>query len=337
MSNHDWQMAKNTGPGIINLAVGEPIFLQNCLYDNTPFLDRLNTSLNLSDTTYPPFGGQADLINLIKKNVAPNYEHIIITNGAKQGILAAFYAAKEVMKINSVSHKAPYWPSYPTLAKQIGLNFNTQDGRDMCAHCITTPNNPDGTQDFDPGMTYYLWDAAYAHEVYGYKGISPKHQVAVFSCAKMLGVSGLRIGFVATNNDELAQAMAYYVEISTSGVSIASQLMLSKLLEAHEFLKRDSSELYGNARQCLLNNVNTFDRFVRPYCNKVSDLRSGMFAWFQPTDLQRFSLAIAAAKIKLVTGEACGGLPDHFRMSLGLPANDFSSALFAFNHSYTSV
>lgn len=334
MANHDWQMAKSSEPGTVNLAVGEPYFLQHHLYNRSIFADELGTGLRFAEIAYPPFGGDPKLIELIKTHLAPGYKHIVVTNGAKQGILAALYAAKEVLGFMAVYHPAPYWPSYPTLAKQIGLEFNSKTTPSASAMCITTPNNPDGNQAFDSAATYYLWDAAYAHSVYGYRGVAPKHNVAVFSCAKILGTSGLRIGFVATNDDELAKSMAYYVEIATSGVSIASQLILSRLLEAKEGYPQEMDRLYNSARQCLVNNAESFEELIAPFCTKVSDLRSGMFAWFQPADLERFNMAITESKIKLVTGEACGGSPDHFRMSLGLKASEFHQAMLELNCNY---
>lgn len=334
MTNHDWQMAKNSEPGTINLAVGEPYFLQYHLYNRSIFTGELGAGLRLSETAYPPFGGDPALISIIKEQLAPGYKHIVITNGAKQGILAAFYAAKEVLGFKAVYHQGPYWPSYPTLAKQVGLEFNSKTTPHASAMCITTPNNPDGNQAFDPASTYYLWDAAYAHSVYGYCGVAPKHNVAVFSCAKTLGISGLRIGFVATNDDELAKSMAYYVEITTSGVAIASQLILTRLLEAQRDYSQETDRLYNSARQCLLNNAESFEKLIAPLCTKVSDLRSGMFAWFQPADLERFNMAAVESKIKLVTGEACGGTPEQFRMSLGLKASEFHQAMLVLNCNY---
>jgi aspartate/methionine/tyrosine aminotransferase len=334
MENHDLQMAKNSDPGTINLAVGEPYFLQYHLYNRSIFTEELGAGLRLAETAYPPFGGNPKLIDLIKTHLAPGYKHIIITNGARQGILAALYAAREVLEFKAVYHEAPYWPSYPMLAKQIGLEFNSKTTPHASAMCITTPNNPDGSQTFDSTSMYYLWDAAYAHSVYGYRGNVPRHNVAVFSCAKTLGLSGLRIGFVATNDDELAKSMTYYVEIATSGVSIASQLILIRLLEAQHGYSHETDRLYNSARQCLLNNAESFEKLIAPFCTKVSDLRSGMFAWFQPADLERFNMATVESKIKLVTGVACGGAPEQFRMSLGIKASEFHQAMLVLNCNY---
>lgn len=335
MKNHDWQMAKNNEPGWTNLAVGEPYFLQHYLYNRSVLTYALGTDVLPTQTAYPPFSGNADTIAEIKRYYGKDYKHIIITNGAKQAISAAFYAAREIRKARGVDHPIPYWPSYPTLAYELGLAFNA-DINDTIS-CITTPNNPNGDQSFDPNTKYFLWDAAYAHSVYGFRGRKPVHEIAVFSMAKTLGLSGLRVGFAATNDDDLARAMAYFVEISTSGVSIASQFILSRLLDVASNYQVEVERLYRNARQCLNSNADTFNTLITPYCTKVSDLRSGMFAWFQPADLERFNMAITASKIKLVTGEACGGSPDHFRMSLGLKASEFHQAMLELNCNYNNL
>jgi histidinol-phosphate/aromatic aminotransferase/cobyric acid decarboxylase-like protein len=128
---------------------------------------------------------------------------------------------------------APYWPSYPTLARHTRQEFTTIDNVPGSWHpqsvtrVITSPNNPDGAESVGECE---IWDAAYFHWVYGAKAV-PVHAVSVWSAAKLFGVSGLRIGCVTTDDADLAEKMRQYIETTTSGVSNEAQTRLAGILE----------------------------------------------------------------------------------------------------------
>jgi aspartate/methionine/tyrosine aminotransferase len=317
-------MAKVTDPNIINLAVGEPYFLQNALRQSN-ILDKC--TVRLSGLEYPPFGGEPKLIEAIKR--LPNfgdYKHVVITNGAKQAISAALYAATEVRHAKRLVHSAPYWPSYPTLAYQCGLQFSEIGSGLDTVVAITSPNNPDGMQVSE--QKCYIWDAAYASPLYGYKGDHPTAEVAIVSLAKSLGISGLRIGAALTNDDVLAKYMAYFVEISTSGVSTTAQEQCTMLIK---HILSDGSDEFASvierARSTLSNNRSLFRQVLLPICDEAK-FSHGMFAWFKPNNKVEFSNILEHAGVRVVDGGACG-VQGWFRMSLGLDINAFTAAIEA--------
>jgi aspartate/methionine/tyrosine aminotransferase len=313
----DLQMARDSGDGSYNLAIGEPFFLQ------ATFLRDMRIQHAPRLLTYPRVGGEPELVQELRRSF-PQYKHIVVTNGAKQGLEASFFALKRLERRSVVVHRPPYWPSYPTLAQNQGLGFNAASLREAQIRCVTAPNNPDGSQSFLlKGDRYDLWDAAYAQPLYGYFGVAPEHRIAVFSAAKNLGLSGLRVGWVGTNEDELAAQVAYHVEITTSGVSIPSQMHLLGVLQALRDPKQIArfTDLSFEARAALMTNGNSFNELISSITEKVQGVPrdgSGMFAWFRARKPEAFARALQAARVKAVTGEACGEPePGWYRMSMG--------------------
>jgi aspartate/methionine/tyrosine aminotransferase len=311
----DMQLARVTGEGEVNLAIGEPFFLQKHLLTRMWLPKQIPSS-----PLYPCVGGEEFLLDELRR-LHHRYKYIVVTNGAKQAIEAAFYAFKQQGKTNVV-HRVPYWPSYPTLARSQGLGFNVTANAQSIT-CITSPNNPDGYQDMAQ-TECDVWDAAYAHPLYGWKGLYPRARVAVYSAAKQLGLSGLRVGWLCTNEPELALAAGHLIEITTSGVSLPSQAYLAECLKA----MRDPGQVQAltsgefAAQAQLLANGSSFLTYLLDVCEGgakgVPLTGSGMFAWFRAKEPAKFAKALVLAKVKLVTGEACGATePGWYRMSMG--------------------
>lgn len=326
---HDMQMARGTVEGGINGAVGEPIFLQETVLDSLVLETR-----TAKDLKYPTVGGEPELIEELRRSY--DYKHIVVANGGKQAIEAAFYAFRKEGKM-TVNHEPPYWPSYPTLANSRGLGFNVLYV--PRATVTTSPNNPDGSE-ADSSIQYDLWDAAYASPVYNWSGNKPVHRAAVFSAAKLFGLSGIRVGWLGTNNDFIAEQASKYVEISTSGVSILSQMHLLDVLQALRSTRHMSlvSENYNEANFALYRNGDLFQQWIGPLTTAYHGVPwngRGMFAFFRVSDPPRFERAIKIAKVSLVTGEACGMTdPGWYRMSMGLMPSITERAVKAIFNAY---
>lgn len=310
MSN-DLLMLRGETPGEFNLAVGEPVFLQQ----KTGFTGW--RPVPVTDARYPAYGGDPQLIDMIRASNRRMKKHIVITNGAKQAISAALYAFKKVENKYILSTKAPYWPSYPTLAELAGYKFTiTPSTGGGVVKVITSPNNPDGHQTMEDCD---LWDAAYAHAVYGL-AVVPNARVSVWSAAKMFGLSGLRIGALTTDDDKLAEAAREYVEKATSGVCYDAQRRLYHLLEMLKNVSRDwIMKDYMNARLELIRNGEIFNKHLATYMVEMRGVPvtgSGMFAWVRPGDTQKFEAALQKARVRAIPGRACG-VDGWFRFSMG--------------------
>jgi aspartate/methionine/tyrosine aminotransferase len=312
MSN-DMLMLRGEAPGTFNLAVGEPVFLQYVYNLTAP------RPLEHRKLRYPPFMGEAELIKTLKRYHGGMYQHIVVTNGAKQALLAAFYTYAKLTGSIVVSHRPPYWPSYPTLAKLSGMEFVTRElltsGQAFrTIHVNTTPNNPDGSERLD---SCDVWDAAYAHAVYGNAG-SPNHHVSVWSAAKMFGMSGIRVGWLATNDEGFAKKAAEYVEVTTSGVSTDAQARLNYVVES--FVEVDLSNYYHLARQELITNGKTVLRNTESFLDEAHGAtvdNKGMFAWVRARDPEKFDWALEQSNVKVIPGKACGDDYGWYRINCG--------------------
>lgn len=315
-------MARGGGDEL-NLAIGEPVFIQ----DATD-LEFVTAKLFPKEWQYQSAAGAPHLKNLLEE-LNPGCS-VVVTNGAKQALAASFYALKYVHGTPTFSHKAPYWPSMPSLVKQGGAKFTSNAKAYLTSNvgCITTsPSNPLGVITNDHGIVYDVWDAVYNSEVYQadakpQKLRNPAHLVKIDSVSKRYGFSGLRLGWAIFNDPDLAEAAASFVESTTSGVSIASQKIAHATL-LYE-LKEDHPPFdIAAARQTLNKNVEMFDQAIIPICDYSLGLpagNGGMFAYFHVDGESgdKFKAALDSSGVKLIPGSLLGETEDGWwRMSLG--------------------
>jgi aspartate/methionine/tyrosine aminotransferase len=145
---------------------------------------------------------------------------------------------------------------------------------------------------------------------------------------------------LGTDDPEIARAAAYFVEITTSGVSIISQEVLATTL--HSMRGVGSMEFYTErtlaARATLMANGVAFSEWIGPMCQEVYGVPrdgSGMFAWFRADRPESMARALRDAKVKVVTGDACGQpAPGWFRMSMGHDQEITDAALARIRYEY---
>lgn len=334
----DKALVRTVDDGRVNLAVGEPYFLHRHL-KGLIIEPRRARSMAL----YPPYCGVQELLEVLQTIYVPTFgQHVVVTNGAKQAILAALYASRQTAPFGSqptgVYHRAPHWPTYPTMASLSGLHFVSDVVPDP-THYVTiasSPNNPDGWSFSDAALCNRcdIWDAAYAHHVYGWNGAIPQCRASVWSAAKLLGLSGYRVGWLVTSDKSFADAAADYVEKTTSGVNVHAQLKVAATLRWMQGNPLETARAYKAAREDLLKNGRIFQGYIGSACEKMDGLPAngcGMFAWFRVRDALRFENALGAAGVVAVRGAACG-VPagvgsDWYRMSLGVDPEVLEPAL----------
>lgn len=315
--SHDNQMIRGEVPGGFNLSVGEPHFLQNNLHWT-------HVVGSGGPVCYPSLGGESELVEAIRDKMEIIYPHgntrphVIVANGAKQALAAVLYAWSTSRRAAAAVHPVPHWPSYPTLVKAAGLRFYTE-GAGM--QLRTGPNNPDGSISVE-GCD--MWDAAYAHPVYGWDGVPSSASTSVWSAAKLYGLSGLRVGWVCTWDDEIAKHAAYFVEITTSGVCTTAQRTVAEVIRREITNSPEIKYSYAEARAALTSNGLIIRNALEPHCDVLEGVskplgpRRGMFSWVKVKDPARFDAALTQAKVKFVTGQACGMTePGWYRISAG--------------------
>lgn len=317
-------MMRGHEDGGYNLAVGEAFFLSDSLFWSS------TRQVGFGPFLYPTANGEKELIEELQL-LHPG-KHIVVTNGGKQAIAAALYALRNVYSYSSAYHSAPYWPSYPTLIHSAKLMREERAVRssDPALKIATLINNPNGAIADD---SCDLLDCAYAHSVYGWQDEWPDHRISVWSAAKMFGAAGLRLGWLVTDDEKLAEKAIFHQEITTSGVSVLTQRYGAQLFKYQREHQNIAQASYETARDILLKNGDNFNQAMGPYCSIIQGVPldgRGMFAWFKiaPEYQEEFKIAITKLKIKLVTGEACGVKEDGwYRMSMGHRVNFTQEAL----------
>lgn len=314
-------------PDWIDVSVGEPHLVRENLIKVFQLEEDVKFShLKVPDLVYPNPAGYQPLVRFLEeKHGAP----VIITNGAKQALGACFYAIKK-LGWNFCHEKSPHWALVPPLAEMHGIEMIHANGPhidDRAPFLLLSPNNPDGhcespeylkliSQQYKEDNLPFIHDGAYYTHIY----LPETHtlpaigDVQIFSISKMLGLSGLRIGYVVCHNEEYYKLIQQYMEAMTVGVSIASQAWLFDLLDrrmrsyptlVQQFEGTSSLMLRENKKLCL-----TIDPEILEVPSDLPDI-PGMFGWFKVGPKANFK----ESKINFIDGALFGG-PGMVRMNL---------------------
>jgi aspartate aminotransferase len=251
---------REKGEPVIHLGGGEP-------KSKAPLDAVLNcaTQLNTGEVRYAPADGLPGLKKAVLRYTEEHYgrllapENVIVSSGAKQSIMTLLYAILEPK--DEVLYPAPYWVSYPEMAKLAGgipVAVSPEDGTfqpsvpDIADKVgsytkviiLNSPNNPSGimySRDFVAEMVAFcekkgLWlvmDDLYNRLVFdGQKAPNPyefakdtgesSKLVVVQGVSKMYAMTGFRIGW-ALGNREVVEAMTNIQSHQTSGPVTVSQ------------------------------------------------------------------------------------------------------------------
>jgi aspartate/methionine/tyrosine aminotransferase len=336
-------MAKSKLPdGYIDLGIGEPRLLCSVLTRSIP-IDTVHYGPNHKIWEYAPPNGCESLVNTLERIYKAR---VVITTGAKQGLLAACAALRWVEDRHTISFRSPYWASIPHVVSHVGMTpipvtgDDFQAGTEACL--LVTPNNPDGaSRTYDEAKEYteslpglgipVIHDAAYYTHSYlpaDYE-LGPLGDMQVYSVSKMFGLSGLRLGWVVCHTERYYDALTSYVEAATAGVSTASQKILMDIFrhqDLHPSWRGEfEAEIFSKltlAKHILMTEVDP-DKLAIPK-NLVSI--PGMFCWAKPAA----NLDFEKAKIRVMKGDAFGD-SEKIRINLAVPLEQLREAIHRIN------
>lgn len=261
------------------------------------FLDIYNgdlvvfSSFSLMKFDYPPKVGDPELIELtkqvIKRQTGQEYKHVIMTNGATGGVVIALRAFAHFGKDVCITRKSPWFARYPGMIRAAGLGhvdetFYTDPGKAVIL--LDYPSNPLAlTTDICPVLKSIgaktILDGVYFNNVYTRGTINnvPHHDVMVGSYSKLLGLGGLRCGWIATNSDYLAAKIENLVTHEYCGLSKADSDIAKSVLRGLNW-----NHFEEQARFYLDCNREEFSKLEKFFGDtKVPDM--GMF-WYAPMD-----------------------------------------------------
>ncbi len=258
--NEKFAILKEKGDPVIHLGGGEP-------KSRVPMDAILATvaHVNTGEVRYAPADGIPALKQAIIRYTEEFYgrkvnpENVIASSGAKQAIMVALQAILNPQE--EVIYPAPYWVSYPDMAKlvgAIGVAAKTEDGtfyprlKDIedrvgtytKAVIINSPNNPSGamySEDFIADIVdfcerkdlYLIMDDIYHRLIFdGKKPINcykyakkldeNSKLIVINGVSKQYAMTGFRIGW-AVGNKKLIEAMSNIQGHQTSGPSVLLQ------------------------------------------------------------------------------------------------------------------
>jgi aspartate aminotransferase len=284
------------GEPVIHLGGGEP--------KSKPPMDALVTAsslLNSGEVRYTPADGIPALKKAIiryteeyyGRNVEP--ENVIASGGAKQSIMVALQAILNPQE--EVLYPAPYWVSYPEMAKLCGgtgvpvysengsfyprlQDLEAKIGNYTRAIIINSPNNPTGamySEEFIAGVVelcekrdlYLIMDDIYHRLIfdgrrpincykYAKKLDESSKLVVVNGVSKQYAMTGFRIGW-AVANKKLIRVMTNIQSHQTSGPSAVCQHAAVGALNGVQSSVESLRLTLENNRNVLIDRLKSFD------------------------------------------------------------------------------
>lgn len=278
---------------LLDLSIGEPFIFRSLLNDCLP----PDFEINFQDSWWEYLSpkGYDPLVKFLEEK---HQNPIIITSGAKQALGAAFYALRKSGRNQCITPK-PFWALLPDLADFHQVDFYSVPWEHAFPSerhgflLLVSPNNPNGwmpdpfeyqllIEELQDRKIPIVHDGAYYSPGYVKPGtpLLPIGDLQIFSFSKMLGVPGLRTGYIVCHNNDYYKDLLAYQEMTTVGVSEASQHFILQILQYFKELPEIWKWINDQNYQILLNNKKTLTSIdpsimlLAPEC-----LDHGMFAW----------------------------------------------------------
>lgn len=277
------------------------------------------TADGLAKFDYPDRHGDPELIeitrNVIKRQMGIEKKHVYITNGATGAVTIALRAMKQRGANHCHTRNAPWYLRYPPMIKAADLIHCDETHHIDPKESVVLLDIPSNPQGFTSGIKFntapMVLDAVYFNRIYmsGYFVPVIAHDVLCGSYSKLLGLNGLRVGWIATNDDLLAERIKELIVGEYCGISVASVEILKNVLFDFDW---DTFETI--AKSNLDNNREEWsklERFFggRPVCH------DGMF-YYGPMDAKCRKL-IHKAGISYTKGSDLGTDDTWGRFNLG--------------------
>ena len=301
--NEKAAILRDKGEPVIHLGGGEP-------KSRAP-MDAIltaNALMNSGEVRYAPADGIPALKKAIIRYTEEFYdrkvepENIIASGGAKQAIMVAMQAILNPQE--EILYPAPYWVSYPEMAKLCGAvgvpvyaedgtfypriqDFELKVGSYTRAVIINSPNNPSGAMYSEKFISdivefcekrdlYLIMDDIYHRLIfdgkkpincYKYaKDLSEKSKIIVINgVSKQYAMTGFRIGW-AVANKKLIEAMSNIQGHQTSGPSVVLQKAAVGALNGIQSGVENLRVTLENNRNVMMDMLNSFEgiRVTKP-------------------------------------------------------------------------
>ncbi len=262
---------------------GDPVAVRRSLFNVLGSALRYPAIDLMYDTGYPGHSGNTDAIVAIKdivfRTTGKDYKHVFVTNGMTGAINTALFAVKGYNDV-ALGCNRHYFSFYDGIA---GINeMALTPGRSGDILINASPSNPEGIvcESLPGAPNWVVWDTAYHSPTYGtnYFTKKPEHGVMVGGVSKLLGLPGLRLGWVATNDDAVAKKMEHHVTYGLCGVNGLSQDIVKNLAE--ELNQHDRwDKFFKDSKNSIDDNKTEMNKLAKLFGAKMPEY--GMFAFWE--------------------------------------------------------
>lgn len=274
-------------------------------------------NLNNKNLDYTNHSGNTELNEItktvIKRQTGIEYKHVLLVNGATGGCTIAMRAYAQMGYEFAITREPPYFPIYPNMIGASGLKQSFNNVKNSVV-LLDSPENPGGNIHTVWGINQPLiHDAVYHSKVYARCRLPViACDVVVGSYSKLLGLNGLRTGWMGTNNDLLHLRLKDLVVSEYAGLSSASDAVLLDLL-------RDKDEYFwaifeAKASYALDCNREEWSKLEK-YFHGVTVGPNGMF-YYAPIDLKCKDL-LERSGITWTKGSSLGTNDSFGRFNIG--------------------
>lgn len=269
----------------IDLGWGNPYFLLDEL--SKMYQPTIGGDLPPTNMSYAPDAGEPELIKKVdeitKSLNGKGYKYYIITNGATQALNSVIRVMSSIYMTDQVNTDYLGYPFMQgiiskNLVCRVEVDFDKERTAIGSNHIVIvdSPSNPLGRQYEGYFSPYTVWDAVYHNPIYGTNmNKKPIHEVYINSFSKILGTTGLRVGWIGTNNPLLYDRILTDASMENATVSKVSQYKILDILRVvplDAFMATGKSLLEANKEN--LNKLNNILGVDAPdvgmfYCAKV--------------------------------------------------------------------
>jgi aspartate/methionine/tyrosine aminotransferase len=250
------------------------------------------SSVDVDAIKYQAYDGNPDLVNLTKKFIKDttgiDYKYLIITNGTTSALSIVLRCLQRSHGYKTCYTHKYYFPFYPNIIKKNDYEQKTGLYQDHeielkeknSLAIVDSPSNPMGDLLlYTDNYNNIIWDSVYHNPVFiNTIPVKPDHRVNCGSYSKCFGITGARIGWIATNSESDYNLFKEENMYETCSVSYFSQNFVLDLMQ-----NTDVDAFMKASRYRVNNNREMFDRICYLFDGQAVP-ENGMFyaVWASP-------------------------------------------------------
>jgi aspartate/methionine/tyrosine aminotransferase len=348
------KMSVETGEKYLFLNRGINAVINIDLTNIIPLIDFNSTDIQV----YPPNNGRQQLRDAINTEFFQNTidsNDLFVVGGGMSGLKLV----TEVLDVKRIHISKLYWGAYTNVMKVNSVKFAHYDNfeelrtniKDLSgsAVIICDPNNPVGNK-YDDVMLLELakllsdndvtviWDSPYRRlfldetdNLYS-KLAKLKNVIIVESFSKSIGLSGQRIGFVHSTNQEFNQEFKIHLLYTANGVNAFSQVLVEKILTtdvgkiaAYNFKEKTVEDIGKNIKYLKENNF-----LAQKFYTDSTPV--GIFVIVNRTFDELMEKKIGSVALPYFTNLPKEEAEKYSRICVSVPHEEFKSFFDQFNH-----